>query len=126
LFIPNGKKLIYHNGWWHGNRTVFIRMLDENATIIALSNNDYRNVYAAKRLCDLFGDYRQGHESFDEGEIDSTDPGPGGEPREEAGVTASPAGGPAVVATHPVVHHRARRRSRRVTVKKKPVQTPAR
>ena len=46
-----------------------IRMLDENATIIALSNNDYRNVYAAKRLCDLFGDYRQGHESFDEGEI---------------------------------------------------------
>ena len=76
LFIPNGKKLIYHNGWWHGNRTVFIRMLDENATIIALSNNDYRNVYAAKRLCDLFGDYRQGHESFDEGEIDPTDPGP--------------------------------------------------
>ena len=72
LMIPNGKKLIYHNGWWHGNRTVFVRMLDENATIIALSNNDYRNVYSAKRLCDLFGDYRQGNESFDEGESDST------------------------------------------------------
>ena len=72
LMIPNGKKLIYHNGWWHGNRTVFVRMLDENATIIALSNNDYKNVYSAKRLCDLFGDYRQGHESFDEGESDST------------------------------------------------------
>ncbi len=67
LFIPNGKKLIYHNGCWHGNRAVFFRMLDENATIIALNNNDYRNVYAAKRLCDLFGDYRQGHETFDEG-----------------------------------------------------------
>jgi CubicO group peptidase (beta-lactamase class C family) len=72
LMIPNGKKLIYHNGWWHGNRTVFVRMLDENATIIALCNNDYKNVYSAKRLCDLFGDYRQGNESFDEGESDPT------------------------------------------------------
>jgi len=72
LMIPNGKKLIYHNGWWHGNRTVFVRMMDEDATIIALSNNDYRNVYSAKRLCDLFGDYRQGNESWDEGENDST------------------------------------------------------
>jgi CubicO group peptidase (beta-lactamase class C family) len=66
LLIPNGKKLIYHNGWWHGNRTVFVRMLDEDATIIALSNNDYVPVYASKRLCDLFGDYHQlqSRESF--------------------------------------------------------------
>jgi CubicO group peptidase (beta-lactamase class C family) len=82
LLIPNGKKLIYHNGWWHGNRTVFIRMLDEDATIIALCNNDYKRVYSAKKLCDLFGDYRQGNENFDEGE---TDPGGhGGEPHEAA------------------------------------------
>jgi hypothetical protein len=20
---PNNKKIIYHNGWWHGNNTVF-------------------------------------------------------------------------------------------------------
>jgi len=80
LFIPNGKKLIYHNGWWHGNRTVFIRMLDEDATIIALCNNDYKRVYSAKKLVDLFGDYRQGHESFDEGEADPA--GKEGEPKE--------------------------------------------
>lgn len=73
LLLPNGKKLIYHNGWWHGNRTVFVRMIDEDATIIALSNNDYKNVYSAKRLCDLFGDYRQGNERFDEGEADPAD-----------------------------------------------------
>lgn len=73
LLLPNGKKLIYHNGWWHGNRTVFVRMIDEDATIIALSNNDYKNVYSAKRLCDLFGDYRQGNERFDEGETDPAD-----------------------------------------------------
>lgn len=72
LMIPNGKKLIYHNGWWHGNRTVFIRMLDENATIIALCNNDYKRVYSAKALCDLFGDYRQGKANFDD--EDPTDP----------------------------------------------------
>jgi CubicO group peptidase (beta-lactamase class C family) len=70
LLISNGKKLIYHNGWWHGNRTVFIRMLDENATIIALSNNDCSRVYAAKKLCDLFGDYKLGKETFDDSEND--------------------------------------------------------
>jgi len=72
LLMPNGKKLIYHNGWWHGNRTVFIRMLDENATIIALSNNDCSKVYASKKLCDLFGDYKQGRETFDDSENETT------------------------------------------------------
>jgi CubicO group peptidase (beta-lactamase class C family) len=95
LMIPNGKKLIYHNGWWHGNRTVFVRMLDEDATIIALSNNDYRNIYSAKRLCDLFGDYRQGNERFDEGETD---------PADSTGALGEPA--PPRPVAQPVVHHR--------------------
>jgi CubicO group peptidase (beta-lactamase class C family) len=77
LVIPNGKKLIYHNGWWHGNRTVFIRMPDEGATIITLCNNDNRRVYASKQLCDLFGNYQQSREKFDEMESDSD--GRGGE-----------------------------------------------
>ena len=96
LFIPNGKKLIYHNGWWHGNRTVFVRMLDEDATIIALSNNDYKNVYSAKRLCDLFGDYRQGHEGFDEGEPDPAD--------STGALGGEPAHAESAVVVHPVVH----------------------
>jgi CubicO group peptidase (beta-lactamase class C family) len=78
LLMPNSKKLIYHNGWWHGNRTAFIRMLDEGATIIALSNNDYTKVYSSKKLCDLFGDYKQGAENFEESEMEP--PGRGGEP----------------------------------------------
>lgn len=82
LLIPNGKKLIYHNGWWHGSRTVFIRMIDEDATIIALCNNDYKRVYSAKKLSDLFGDYRQSHENFEEGEADPNGNGRGGEPKE--------------------------------------------
>ena len=78
LLMPNNKKLIYHNGWWHGNRTAFVRMIDEGATIIALSNNDYTRVYASKKLCDLFGDYKQGAENFEESEMEP--PGRGGEP----------------------------------------------
>ena len=78
LMIPNGKKLIYHNGWWHGNRTVFVRMLDEDATIIALCNNDYKRIYNAKRLSDLFGDYKQG-QTFDEGDTDPSDPSGNGQ-----------------------------------------------
>lgn len=125
LMIPNGKKLIYHNGWWHGNRTVFVRMLDENATIIALSNNDYRNVYSAKRLCDLFGDYRQwqGHESFDEGEPDPAD--------STGGVAGEPGHEEKKPVAHTVVHSRAHSHlvakkahaARKRTVKKKTQQT---
>jgi hypothetical protein len=103
LLIPNGKKLIYHNGWWHGNRTVFVRMIEEDATIIALCNNDYKRVYNTKKLCDLFGDYRQGNENFEEGETDSA--GPGGEPHDDA---KTPAPVPATAAPKKIVHHRAR------------------
>jgi CubicO group peptidase (beta-lactamase class C family) len=87
LLIPNGKKLIYHNGWWHGNRTVFLRMPDEGATIIALCNNDNTRVYASKKLCDLFGAYQQGKERFEEVENDSLG---GGENTPASTVQAEP------------------------------------
>lgn len=54
---PNNKKIIYHNGWWHGNRTAFYRLPDENTTIIALCNNDSKMVYKSKKLAVLFGNY---------------------------------------------------------------------
>ena len=58
-FLDNGKKLLFHNGWWHGNNTVFIRLPDEEAVIIVLSNKFNRRVYSARALCNLFGDYEQ-------------------------------------------------------------------
>jgi hypothetical protein len=64
-FIDNGKKILYHNGWWHGNNNVFIRLLDEKATIIVLGNRYNRRIYSSKGLCDLFGAYHQGHNSLD-------------------------------------------------------------
>lgn len=64
--LNNGKKLIYHNGWWHGNRTSFYRMQDEDATIIALCNNDCRYVYKVKEMADIFGNYLQNNNRYDD------------------------------------------------------------
>jgi len=47
---PNGKKVIYHNGWWHGNNSVFIRMIQDSVTIILLGNKYNRNIYEAKDM----------------------------------------------------------------------------
>jgi CubicO group peptidase (beta-lactamase class C family) len=52
---PNGKKLIYHNGWWHGYNASFVRLIDEDATIIVLGNKYTRSVYQAKTLAPVFG-----------------------------------------------------------------------
>ena len=57
LLLKNGKKVIYHNGWWHGNRTAFYRLIDENVTIIAFCNNDSKMIYKTKDMADIFGNY---------------------------------------------------------------------
>lgn len=68
FLLRNGKKFIYHNGWWHGNRTAFYRLLDENVAIIALSNNDSKTVYSSKKLADMFGNYFKNKEDARETE----------------------------------------------------------
>ena len=55
--FPSGKKMIYHNGWWHGNNAVFIRLLEDSATIVVLGNKYNRGIYHAKDLANLFGNY---------------------------------------------------------------------
>lgn len=66
--LKNGKKLVYHNGWWHGNRTAFYRLIDENTTIIALCNNDSKKIYSVREMADIFGDYMQGRSDDDDNE----------------------------------------------------------
>jgi CubicO group peptidase (beta-lactamase class C family) len=53
----DGKKIIFHNGWWHGNNAAFIRLVKDDVTIIALSNRFARSTYHAKILVNIFGDY---------------------------------------------------------------------
>ena len=53
--FPDGQKVIYHNGWWHGNNTVFIRMIQDSVTIIVLGNKFNKNIYQSKKMADIFG-----------------------------------------------------------------------
>ncbi len=34
----NGRKIVYHTGWWHGFRHIYVRDLDKNIVIIFLGN----------------------------------------------------------------------------------------
>jgi CubicO group peptidase (beta-lactamase class C family) len=45
LCYPNGNKIIYHNGWWHGNNTSFYRFIKENMTIVVLGNRYTTSIY---------------------------------------------------------------------------------
>jgi CubicO group peptidase (beta-lactamase class C family) len=54
LTKPNEEKLIYHNGWWHGNNTVFTRLIGETATIIILGNRFNKSIYKGKEIASIF------------------------------------------------------------------------
>lgn len=67
LMIPNGKKVVYHNGRWHGFNAAFARLIDEKVTIIVLGNKYNSRIYSSARLAyDIFGNYKQGRETDDE------------------------------------------------------------
>lgn len=55
--MPAGKKIIYHNGWWHGNNTVFSRLPDDSTAIIVLGNKFNRSIYQAKKIAGIFKGY---------------------------------------------------------------------
>lgn len=55
--FPTGKKIIYHNGWWHGSNANFTRLVQDSATIILIGNRFTRSIYHARVLANLFGDY---------------------------------------------------------------------
>jgi len=54
LFINNNDKVVYHNGWWHGNNTAFARLVNDTATIIALGNRYNRAVYWSWKVGTIF------------------------------------------------------------------------
>lgn len=38
-------RVVYHNGWWHGNNTCFYRFVNDNFTIIVLGNKYNTKIY---------------------------------------------------------------------------------
>ena len=62
--LPNGKKVIYHFGKWHGCNAAFARLTDEKVTIIILGNRYTRMIYnTAHKSYSLFGAYDQTQEA---------------------------------------------------------------
>jgi hypothetical protein len=55
---PDGYKIIYHNGWWHGSNAVFIRLIKEDATIILIGNKYNKKIYSARNLAILFIEHK--------------------------------------------------------------------
>ncbi len=55
--FKDGRHLLYHNGWWHGANTTYLRDDKNHVTIIALGNKYSRLIYSAFGLITLFEDY---------------------------------------------------------------------
>lgn len=67
LLLPNNKKVIYHNGKWHGFTSAFARLTDEKVTIIMTSNKYNMAVYSmSKKMYNLFGPYDGKHDDSGE------------------------------------------------------------
>lgn len=67
LNLSPQKKVIYHNGRWHGFNSAFARLTDEKVTIIILGNKYNSNIYtSARKAYDLFGNYFQDEDEEDE------------------------------------------------------------
>ena len=47
-------KIIYHTGWWHGNRNIYIKIPKNNYTIIILSNSIQGSAYNLSYILDEF------------------------------------------------------------------------
>lgn len=56
MVYPDSSEIVYHNGWWHGNNTVFYRIVKDTSTIIILGNKYNRNIYhAVKPVAAILG-----------------------------------------------------------------------
>lgn len=53
-FHPKLGKIVYHTGWWHGNRHVYFKIPNSDYTVIILSNALRGSVYSLTELLDVF------------------------------------------------------------------------
>ncbi len=62
MIMPNASKIIYHNGWWHGNNTCFTRLVADTATIIILGNKFNKGIYAGMKIGTIFNNSKKAEE----------------------------------------------------------------
>lgn len=53
---PDSTKLVFHNGWWHGNTSSFYRFVENETTLIILSNRLNKQIYNVKDIEDFLND----------------------------------------------------------------------
>ncbi|MCC9043965.1 beta-lactamase family protein [Myroides sp. M-43] len=58
--MDNGDNYTYHNGWWRGNTSSYIRLAKDNVCIILFSNKYSSLTYKTVSLAHHFGDYPVG------------------------------------------------------------------
>ena len=63
---PDSSYLVYHNGWWHGNNTVFYRNLRDTTAVVILSNKYNRSVYRVQPVFDILYGLNNGSADFEE------------------------------------------------------------
>jgi CubicO group peptidase (beta-lactamase class C family) len=59
------KKVIYHNGWWHGSNSSFFRLIDDRITIIAIGNKMNKQIYKLKPLIESISSVRFSNQEED-------------------------------------------------------------
>jgi CubicO group peptidase (beta-lactamase class C family) len=59
MIMPNSTKIVYHNGWWHGNNTCFTRLVADTATIIILGNKFNKGIYAGMKIGTIFNNSKK-------------------------------------------------------------------
>ncbi|MDI1317266.1 serine hydrolase domain-containing protein [Flavobacterium sp.] len=47
---PTSEKMIYHNGWWHGNNTSFVPVRKDTVTVVCLGNKYSNRPYSTLSL----------------------------------------------------------------------------
>ncbi|MFN3640473.1 MAG: serine hydrolase domain-containing protein, partial [Flavobacterium sp.] len=55
--FETGQKVVFHNGWWHGNTSSYVTLKKDTVAIIGISNRYTKKVYQSMKLSALFGDY---------------------------------------------------------------------
>lgn len=66
VYPDSSRNIVYHNGWWHGNNTVFYRFVQDSTTLIILGNKYNRGIYhAVKPIREMLG-HGDGEEAGEE------------------------------------------------------------
>jgi len=56
--LDSTKKIIYHNGWWHGNNSCFYRVITDSLTIIIQGNRMNKKIYHVNPLVEMLTSLR--------------------------------------------------------------------